>query len=137
MQVLVPETKSYRASAAILDHQILKRQRCEAMSVLNIIVGRTPLQSIRRQNWDRLKVVSLWRPWPGMLASYILACYDEWIERGNPVAKPETLTTEPVDGFPDWWGGPVHRQHRKLLYKRDREFYKQYRDLNGDSVQRH
>lgn len=126
MQTLLPY-RSFESSAKVLDHESLRRQRVEALQIMEAVVtGKT---------FRKHPVTRMWRGYAFALLSYQRAICDEWVGRGysdSCLARTEELFMQLGDEarlprVPPWLGKKAfHSSHRANLLRISPTHYNQY-----------
>jgi len=120
MQTFLPYP-DFDQSARSLDNRRLGKQRVEALTILNILEGRTS-----GKGWRNHPAVLMWRGCEEALKLYLNACLAEWKRRGfkNNI-KSKRVKKEIV--WP-WWLGreEFHSSHRANLLRKYPEFYSKF-----------
>ena len=121
MQTFLPYP-DFAESARALDWRRLGKQRAEALTILNIIEGRTT-----SRGWQNHPAVNMWRGYARALRVYLNECIREWVRRGYVNNMPvEEVPPESVE-YPWWLGVELfHASHRANLLRKDPEFYSGY-----------
>ena len=136
MQTFLPY-KNFMASAAALDNRRLNKQILEGYQVLNTLSGRS-------FGWRNHPAVKMWEGFERALYGYVQTMVDEAKRRGIKTDKNESNIEALRKDFWDLWGSEVPSwfqkehldkimiTHRANLYKKDPEFYIEFRNAVND-----
>jgi len=105
------------ASAIALDNQRLGKQRIEALQIYRVLTG----ESIA---WARHPAVKMWKGSEAFLLEYYNATVFEWTRRGFKNSMPVYAGYDAP--APEWFGGPIHANHRARLIAKNPEFYAKF-----------
>ncbi|MFH2128123.1 MAG: pyrimidine dimer DNA glycosylase/endonuclease V [Pseudomonadota bacterium] len=113
MQTFLPYA-DFAASAAALDDRRLGKQRVEALTILNILEGRTKTRA-----WRHHPALLMWRGFEPALGLYLNAVVDEWERRGFVNNIPRRELNPALVKMP-WWLGDerLHASHRANLLRK-------------------
>lgn len=129
MQTFLPYP-DFAATAAVLDHRRLGKQRVEALQVARGL-------TVPGYGWRHHPVVRMWKGHDEALAAYGVAICSEWCGRGfADTCRSKILLALGVDGplgqeelaasgrLPPWLGDEeLHRSHRSSLLRKDPGWY--------------
>lgn len=120
MQTFLPYPDFHR-SCRCLDDKRLGKQRVEAKTLLNILLGRT-----RTRGWAHHPAKLMWQGYENALKIYYNECLKEWMARGfRNRMKFESVRGRVV--YPPWLGDErFHASHRSNLLRKDPEYYRQF-----------
>lgn len=136
MQTFLPY-KNFMASAAALDNRRLNKQILEGYQVLNTLSGRS-------FGWKNHPAVKMWKGYERSLYEYVQVMIKEAKRRGIKTDKNEYNIEELRKQFWDSWGdqdpswytkdyiNKITITHRANLYKKDPEFYIEFRNAVND-----
>lgn len=113
MQTFLPHA-DFAASAAALDDRRLGKQRVEALTILNILEGRTKTRA-----WRHHPALLMWQGHEKALALYLDAVLAEWERRGFVNHIPRR-GVDPAGVRLPWWLGDerLHASHRANLLRK-------------------
>lgn len=129
MDTLLP-LPSFMESAGCLDNQRLRKQRLDALQVLEACLSGV--------SQDEPSVVKMWRGYEAALCHFGMCCCYEWSQRGNVDNLYrqflEKLPMIPVrrNYYPPWLGtGELHAAYREELLEENPEWYSRF---NWDKI---
>src|SRR3990167_808561 len=133
MQTFLPYP-NLQASAQALDTRRLGKQRIEAWTILQVLLGKS-----KSNAWRNHPAVLMWYNHEQVLTMYGIAICEEWKNRGKSdtfLARFYKLNQElPVTGFPNWFGDEAfHASHRSNLLRKDHVFYGAYNWKESDKL---
>jgi len=136
MQTFVPYA-DFSESAAVLDNKRLNKQLLEGRQIYKILASNQ-----LKGAWVNHPAVKMWRGFDNALFEYLRVIKDECVYRNIQTEKNWNALTEMYEWnwnrgdsvvMPPWWGdGRIHQSHRNNLYKKDPEYYAQFK--NDDFV---
>lgn len=155
MQTFVPTT-CFLTSLASLDDKRLGKQRVETLQIIRALRGET-------KGWREHPATRMWEGRVGALVVYGMvscavwrlrgfddSCMDQFAEHATKIgalqpclavasmiaSNANTTVAAQRAGLmslPVWWGGPIHRSHRRSLAQRVPEHYEQaFGERGGD-----
>jgi hypothetical protein len=104
-------------SVMALDNRRLGKQRIEALQIYKVLRGESTA-------WARHPAVTMWKGNEAFLIVYYNAAVCEWSRRGFKNSMP--IVAGSVAPAPEWFGGPIHANHRARLLAKNPEFYAEY-----------
>src|SRR3990167_2418942 len=122
MQTFLPYP-NLQASAQALDTRRLGKQRIEAWTILQVLLGKS-----KSNAWRNHPAVLMWYNHEQVLTMYGIAICEEWKNRG----KSDTYLTRfyklnqelPPTCFPKWFGSEeFHASHRSALMQKNPNYY--------------
>lgn len=133
MQTFLP-FPDFEASARVLDHRRLGKQRVESLQVLRGLL-------VAGYGWRHHPAVRMWRGYEEALGRYGLTCCEVWVESGFADTCATTIRADldsagiaevrtqaeltAVNAVPPWLGDDdFHRSHRSALLRKDPQFYR-------------
>jgi len=132
MQTFVPFDNS-QDSAEVLDNKRLLKQLLEGRQIYKILSSNQ-----LKGPWTNHPAVKMWRGHDNALFDYLTAIKDECIHRGINTIKNWNALLEMHEWnwfrganivYPPWWGDErVHQSHRNNLYKKNPDYYPQFKN---------
>jgi hypothetical protein len=121
MQTFLPYA-SFQKSAACLDRQRLGKQRLEARSIIQCLLGLSHLR------WSNHPAVRMWKGHEKALALYGIEVCLQWRKRGyRDCQLPWFQSVEGNVVYPPWLGlYEVHASHRSCLLAKKFDWYSQW-----------
>lgn len=118
-------------NARVLDRNRLGKQRIEAISIANTLLGVN-----EKNGWRNHPAVKMWAGYESFLVRvYLRSVLDEWARRGYKNTKSEehyarlikhpTVANTPPKP-PEWFGEKVFRSHQSNLVRKKPLHYKHY-----------
>ena len=125
MQTFLPYA-DFEKSLQVLDYRRLGKQRLEALTLINIIIGKTK-DGRKPKGWLNHPITIMWKPFLDALKLYYNLSIQEWVSRGYNNTMVLINSDEKSVEFPDWLGYEAfHASHRANLLRKDFEFYTKY-----------
>lgn len=135
MQTFVPFTDN-AMNAAVLDSRRLNKQLLEGRQIYKILANNQ-----RSGAWANHPAVKMWRNYDTGLFEYLRHMKDECVNRGisteknwNALVNMHNNNWHRGDNIvmPPWWGDMlVHDSHKANLYRKDSDYYEQFKDAHN------
>jgi len=132
MQTFLPFDNA-QDSAEVLDNLRLNKQLLEGRQIYKILASNQ-----LKGAWVNHPAVKMWRGHDNALFDYLTAIKDECIHRGINTIKNWNALLEMHEWnwfrganiiYPPWWGDErVHQSHRNNLYKKNPDYYPQFKN---------
>ncbi len=111
----------FSSTVEVLDYRRLCKQRIEAVTIWNVLMGRT-----KSSAWKHHPAVLMWRGYEDALALYANVCIGEWVRRGYKNNMP-LMSHDQHPRMPRWLGdSSFHASHRGNLLRKDYAYYSQF-----------